>query len=46
VGSGKYVIRMIEPYSKNQAKIIFSIDLSKNKTGSFCVTRKNYPWGS
>lgn len=45
VGSGKYVIRLVEPHSGNQSKIIFSIDLSKNISGSFCVTRKIYPWG-
>jgi hypothetical protein len=45
VASGKYFIRFIEPYCGEQEKIIFSLDLSKNKTGSFCVKITIYPGG-
>jgi hypothetical protein len=40
-----YQIKLIEPYANDQAKLLFRIDLSKEMTGSFCVTRKEYPWG-
>ena len=43
--SGKFAIRFIEPYCGDQERIIFSVDLVKNKTGSFCVKRDQYPWG-
>lgn len=45
VVAGKYWIRMVEPYAGNTPKILFSIDLKNKNTGSFCVTRKKYPWG-
>jgi hypothetical protein len=43
--SGKYHLKIAEPYSGNQEKIGFGIDLKKQKTGSFCVSRTQYPWG-
>jgi hypothetical protein len=45
VDSKKYQIKLIEPYLSEQSEIIFEIDLTKNMNGSFCVTRKQYPWG-
>jgi hypothetical protein len=41
----KYQIRFIEPYSGEQEKIKFELDLTKQRSGSYCVTRKLYPWG-
>jgi len=41
----KYVINLNEPYSGDQEKIVFEIDLTSNETGVFCVERKSYPWG-
>lgn len=40
-----YWIRFIEPYALYQPKLIFKISLSKTTTGSYCVSRKKYPWG-
>ena len=40
-----YQVRFIEPYSGDQEKILFEMDLTLNNTGSFCVTRTQYPWG-
>ncbi|HEY9122793.1 MAG TPA: hypothetical protein PK252_02335 [Bacteroidales bacterium] len=45
VDAKKYQIKVIEPYVGDQKKILFEIDLTKDKVGSFCVTRKQYPWG-
>jgi hypothetical protein len=45
VDTKEYQIKFIEPYSGEQKKICFKIDLKKEKNGSFCVTRKSYPWG-
>jgi len=45
VSTKKYQIRFIEPYSVGQERIAFEVDLGKNKNGSYCVTRKHYPWG-
>jgi hypothetical protein len=41
----KYLIQFIEPYASEQSKLLFAIDLTQNTQGSFCVTRKLYPWG-
>jgi hypothetical protein len=41
----KYVINLNEPYSGDQERIVFDIDLTKNETGVFCMERKQYPWG-
>ena len=40
-----YQIKFIEPYAKEQDKLIFGIDLTTDSTGSYHVTRKRYPWG-
>jgi len=39
-----YQIKFIEPYVGAQNKISFGIDLTKDKVGSFCVDRRQYPW--
>ncbi len=44
VAPKKYYIRFVEPYAGNQPVIIFTADLAKDKEGSFCAVRKNYPW--
>lgn len=41
----KYQLEFAEPYASEQNKLEFEIDLSKDTKGSFCVTRKHYPWG-
>ena len=41
----EYHIKFVEPYVYNQEEIIFSIDIEANNEGSYCVTRKQYPWG-
>ena len=43
--SGKYTISIIEPYVGDQQKLIFSVDLDKDPSGTHCVPRSNYPWG-
>lgn len=40
-----YQIKFIEPYVADQDKLNFEIDLNKESNGSYCVTRKLYPWG-
>ena len=45
IEQGKYTIRFIEPYCGEQEKLIFEVDFYNSSTGSFCVTRKRYPWG-
>lgn len=42
---GIYSLRLIEPYIGNQAELITVIDLNASPTGTFCVIRKDYPWG-
>ena len=44
VDNKKYQIQLMEPYASEQAEILFEIDLAKHNEGSFCVTRKQYPW--
>lgn len=41
----QYQIKFIEPYAQNQEDISFSINLKDKTEGSYCVTRKQYPWG-
>ncbi len=41
----KYQVKFIEPYAGSQEKILFEMDLNEHTEGTFCVTRKNYPWG-
>jgi hypothetical protein len=45
VAAQKYQLLFIEPYVGEQEKLNFEIDLSQRARGSFCVTRKQYPWG-
>lgn len=45
VSAKKYQLLFIEPYVGDQEKLNFEIDLSQGASGSFCVTRKQYPWG-
>ena len=45
VASQKYYIKIDEPYRRKQAELSFKIDLTKNKAGSYCVIRNQYPWG-
>ena len=45
VDAKKYQLRLIEPYSGSEDKINFRLDLAKDKNGTFCVTRRHYPWG-
>jgi len=40
-----YTIKFNEPYCGGQEKLEFTVDLESNPLGSFCVTRKQYPWG-
>ncbi|MBN2484471.1 MAG: hypothetical protein JXB34_00720 [Bacteroidales bacterium] len=41
----KYQIKFVEPYVSEQNKLVFEIDLTKDANGTYCVTRKQYPWG-
>lgn len=45
IDSKKYQVKFIEPYATSNDEINFEIDLSKSTTGSYCLTRKYYPWG-
>ncbi|MEA1896361.1 MAG: hypothetical protein U9N53_01705 [Bacteroidota bacterium] len=40
-----YYLKIIEPYVGNQEKLFFQLDLESHNQGSYCVTRKRYPWG-
>lgn len=40
-----YQIKFVEPYISDQNKIVFELDFNKNTSGSYCVTRTQYPWG-
>ncbi len=40
-----YFIKIIEPYAGDEEKLYFSVSLDQNSQGSYCVTRKRYPWG-
>jgi hypothetical protein len=39
-----YYLKVIEPYSGDQQKLEFEVDLVNNPNGSFCLTRHQYPW--
>ena len=41
----KYQIKFIEPYLGENEEINFEMDLTDQNEGSYCVTRKLYPWG-
>jgi hypothetical protein len=40
----KYQLKFIEPYAGEQQKLFFEIDLIHGTTGSYCVSRYQYPW--
>jgi hypothetical protein len=42
----RFQVKFIEPYRGNGEELIFEINLKTNKSGEWCVTRKNYPWGT
>jgi hypothetical protein len=46
VESKNYYIKIMEPYAMDQEKLNFELDLEHSIEGSYCVTRKHYPWGS
>jgi len=41
----KYQLKILEPYVQEQSELKLEVDLMKESVGSFCVTRKQYPWG-
>lgn len=41
-----YYVKIIEPYAEDQEKLNFEMDLENDSRGSYCVTRKLYPWGT
>jgi len=45
IESTSYQIKFVEPYCGDQEKLIFGVDLSVVTQGSYCVIRKEYPWG-
>ena len=45
VDQGKYYMKIVEPYVESEELINFDLDLVNNYEGSWCVIRKNYPWG-
>ena len=45
IDEGECIIRFIEPYADGMEEMIFPINLAENISGSYCVARKNYPWG-
>lgn len=45
VDARKYQLKVVEPYAVEMEKLLFEINLALEPEGSFCVTRKTYPWG-
>jgi len=45
VEAKNYLLKFEEPYCVDQEQLIFEVDLKNCPEGSFCVTRKQYPWG-
>jgi hypothetical protein len=45
VAEKAYWIKVDEPYAGDQEKLVFEVNLAQHATGSYCVTRKMYPWG-
>jgi hypothetical protein len=43
--SREYIIQILEPYCGKQEKLIAHVNLAETPAGSFCATRKLYPWG-
>ena len=46
VEAKKYIVKFIEPRYSGDEKLIFEIDLTENKEGSYSVNRDSYPWGN
>lgn len=42
----KYQFKLNEDHAYVDEKIAFEIDLTTNITGTYCSTRKHYPWGN
>jgi hypothetical protein len=43
----QYSIRVNQPYLTSGAEVLeFTLDLTSAKSGTFCVTRDFYPWGT
>lgn len=40
-----YIIRFIEPYTGTMEPLVFTIDLPEAASGTYCVSRTQYPWG-
>lgn len=45
VDARKYQVKVVEPYAEELEKLVFEVNLAQESEGSFCVTRKTYPWG-
>ncbi len=45
VEEDRYFIKVLEPYSRDQNKLYLLLFLNKDKEGTVCVTRTQYPWG-
>lgn len=47
IGKETWWIRVREPYVQQtpSEQILFKIELRKNQSGEFCLTRNGYPWG-
>ncbi len=45
VEAKKYQVKVVEPYAGDMEKLLFEIDLALEPESSFCITRKEYPWG-
>ena len=44
---GYYNIRVNQPYLRSGSEVLdFGVNLSTAKSGTFCVTRNFYPWGT
>ena len=42
---GRYTIQVVEPYIQaSDPKLEFTVDLSAQPSGQYCVTRTHYPW--
>lgn len=41
----EYTFKFIEPHLGINPPLLFNADLSLQQQGSYCVTRKKYPWG-
>ncbi len=45
ISEKQYTVRLIEPYRSDQEEFKVVFDLAASAEGSFCLTRKRYPWG-